>query len=401
MSMLFSGTLSRAAAQSEPQAPDRIQNERPSAGWIGPFRWATAQPGRLLNWSLLALENSRLASRRTFSASSPDNVSKMFRPFIGQMGPGAGLGGGVRVYRPVFNTEIQATAGVTSRLYQRYSLWWSKSFGHLRAGPEAAYLYSPQEEFFGRGPDSVRDSRSNYVLKQRRAGWLTEVHLREVRVRHAFRLLRADIGPGTDSEAPTLQEVFPDEAGNYGPSRWLSNEFAVVIDHRDTATDPRDGGAIEWSAAFNHRLGQAAGAYTTVRASGTLYLPLSEEREHVIATHVEAVHNISKSDIPLFDQPFLGGESSLRGFRTARFRDRDSAAGTVEYRYRVWRYLDAVLFGDAGQVYANLFQDIGKHRLHYDAGIGARYRGPLLSFQLSVGESREGAHMFLSFGPSW
>ena len=52
--------------------------------------------------------------------------------------------------------------------------------------------------------------------------------------------------------------------------------------------------------------------------------------------------------VPVIMAPFLGSGSTLRGFPTRRFTDRNRVLLTGEYRWRPSRYIDMAIFVDAG-----------------------------------------------------
>jgi hypothetical protein len=58
-------------------------------------------------------------------------------------------------------------------------------------------------------------------------------------------------------------------------------------------------------------------------------------------------------DVPFAELPYLGGDI-LRGYNFARFRDRVSGVGTVEYTWDISRFANAFLFMDAGRVYGSI-----------------------------------------------
>jgi outer membrane protein assembly factor BamA len=66
--------------------------------------------------------------------------------------------------------------------------------------------------------------------------------------------------------------------------------------------------------------------------------------------------------------PIMGSYSTLRGFASRRFTDASAMKVSVDYRYRIWRYVDFGLFTDAGQVGSEI-GDFGWRRFHYGYGI--------------------------------
>jgi len=74
--------------------------------------------------------------------------------------------------------------------------------------------------------------------------------------------------------------------------------------------------------------------------------------------------------------PSVGGGSSLRGYSSWRFRDRNSMVATAEWRVIVNRFLDTAVFYDTGKVTAHA-RDLDFSDLKHDYGIGVRFHGPL------------------------
>ena len=69
-----------------------------------------------------------------------------------------------------------------------------------------------------------------------------------------------------------------------------------------------------------------------------------------------------QAEIPFNELPRLGGPRRLRGYNLDRFRDKHSAVATVEYRWPVHEFVQAVGFFDAGSVgvdYPSLFEPRG------------------------------------------
>jgi outer membrane protein assembly factor BamA len=84
----------------------------------------------------------------------------------------------------------------------------------------------------------------------------------------------------------------------------------------------------------------------------------------------------SGEQIPFFMMPALGGGSSLRGYSSWRFRDRNSLDLQAEWRVIVNRYVDLAVFYDAGKVTAAA-KDLNLDSLKNDYGVGFRFHGPL------------------------
>ena len=88
--------------------------------------------------------------------------------------------------------------------------------------------------------------------------------------------------------------------------------------------------------------------------------------------------------------PALGGGSTLRGFASWRFRDRNSLLLQAEWRVLANRFLDMALFYDAGKVTARP-KDISLDGLKSDYGLGFRFHGPAATpLRIELARSNEG-----------
>ena len=99
--------------------------------------------------------------------------------------------------------------------------------------------------------------------------------------------------------------------------------------------------------------------------------------------------------VPFYQLPDLGGRRTLRGFKADRFQDKGSLLLTAEYRYPIWKNVDAVLLVDAGQVFPAL-SAVSADRFHWSYGGGIHLLGQRgVSFRFEVVGSREGLRTVL------
>ena len=100
--------------------------------------------------------------------------------------------------------------------------------------------------------------------------------------------------------------------------------------------------------------------------------------------------------IPFFMLPALGGGSSLRGFSSWRFRDRNSLLLSGDFRDLANNFLDMALFYDAGKV-ASDTGDLNLDHLKSDYGIGFRIHGPAADpLRIEFARSNEGLAVVFS-----
>ena len=96
--------------------------------------------------------------------------------------------------------------------------------------------------------------------------------------------------------------------------------------------------------------------------------------------------------MPFFMLPALGGGSTLRGFSTPRFRDRNSLLLQAKWRIIANRFFDTALFYDAGKVSARRRISIFDG-LKSDFGFGVRFHGPSATpLRIELAKGREGRH---------
>jgi hypothetical protein len=121
------------------------------------------------------------------------------------------------------------------------------------------------------------------------------------------------------------------------------------------------------------------------------------DRVLLVRGHLEAVTGDERR-IPFTDLPRLGGPSLLRGFAPGRFRDRIAVAGSLEYRYPIWRQMSGFLFVDAGRVSRALTAATPR----FGGGGGVEIvQGDAFRLRAQAATSREGLFFQLAFEPAY
>ena len=124
------------------------------------------------------------------------------------------------------------------------------------------------------------------------------------------------------------------------------------IDSRASPGYARRGGFYGVTA---HRFADTDDTYsfTKMEYEAIQHIPVLRDA-WVLSLHarVETTHTGDDEQIPFFMLPALGGGSSLRGFASWRFRDRNSVMWQAEWRVLANRFLDMAVFVDAGKVTA-------------------------------------------------
>ena len=113
----------------------------------------------------------------------------------------------------------------------------------------------------------------------------------------------------------------------------------------------------------------------------------------------------SAGTLPFFEQFFVGGTESLRGYKEDRFWGRNLLFGSVEFRQPLARSLKGVLFLDVGDAWGGSYQNVqisgfaqGGFRPHIGTGLGIRFKTPIGPLRLDYGFGDEGGRTHFSIG---
>jgi outer membrane protein insertion porin family len=141
------------------------------------------------------------------------------------------------------------------------------------------------------------------------------------------------------------------------------------------------------------------------------YIPLAGARdkrkldEQKTTLALRTYLGTSLGRLPFFEQFFLGGAESLRGYREDRFWGENVMLGSVELRQPIARGLNGVLFLDIGTAWGGEFRDVNLQgfsqndfKIHGSLGLGIRVRTPIGPLRLDFGFGDEGGRTHISFG---
>jgi outer membrane protein insertion porin family len=116
-------------------------------------------------------------------------------------------------------------------------------------------------------------------------------------------------------------------------------------------------------------------------------------------------------NVPFFEQYFLGGAETLRGYREDRFWGRNMVLLNTEYRFPVTAGLTGVGFVDVGDAWGAIpdyltagsafGEDLTQHsgfKASVGYGIGIRVRTPIGPIRLDYGFGNEGSRAHFSLG---
>ena len=333
-------------------------------------------------------------------------------PRLGGMTRGGGFafGPGYRTHVLDDKVLVDVSAAFSTKTYKAVDakVRWVQAFNdRLEVWTNFRYEDFPQEDFFGTGLDSSLDTRTSYDLDGtnytvrglvKPNAWL--------RVGTTFGYARPDVGPGSDDNYPSIEELFTDaEApGLAEQPNFMHTTFFGEIDLRDQPGNPSAGGFYRTSYALVDDRTLNAYDHHRFDAEATQYVPLTVSKRHVVSGRVglSYVNNATGDRVPFYFLAYVGGVDTIRSFREFRFKDENALWMNLEYRYTIVKWVSAAAFFDAGKVSAD-WQDITLGGMKTGVGVGVRVHSEKQTFariELGTGGG-EGWQVFFKFGPSF
>lgn len=259
----------------------------------------------------------------------------------------------------------------------------------------------PQLQYYGPGPDSSKNGRSDYRFEETSFAVRTGLRpVRPLRIGVHGSYMFFNVGPGTNRRFADTDQIYnaTQAPGINNQSDFMRGGAFVQLDYRDNPGGPRKGGnyVVQYSRYSDRTLQRHN--FDRVEAEFQQYIPFLNERR-VIALRARADMTDARrgQTVPFYLQPTLGGSNDLRGYRPWRFYDNNSMVLNAEYRWEVFSGMDMAVFGDAGKV-APRWQDLDFHDLEASYGFGMRFNvrnGVFLRFDTAF--SHEGFQLWFKF----
>ncbi|MCS6920281.1 MAG: BamA/TamA family outer membrane protein, partial [Fimbriimonadales bacterium] len=126
-----------------------------------------------------------------------------------------------------------------------------------------------------------------------------------------------------------------------------------------------------------------------------------DEQRQVFA--IRAYYGTVSGSVPFFEQFFIGGAETLRGYSEDRFWGKNAALLSLEYRRPIEKAFTAVFFVDIGHAWGgypsvNEFTQSRAFQPQVGYGLGIRVRTPLGPLRIDYGIGREGGRTHFSVG---
>jgi hypothetical protein len=325
------------------------------------------------------------------------NQTQSWHPFLesAYSGGGFAFGAGYLHHVSPFNT-VDVRGSYTISGYKRAEAEFVAPHLFSRRGELSVlggWREATQVGFFGFGAATSKDDRTNFDFRQPYASaTLTVKPIRRLLLlRGGVEWTRWTQRPG-EGTFPSVETVFTPATlpGLGAETTYIHSRGTVGFDWRTSEGYARRGGfygvTVHDYSDRDDRFGFNQVNYEVIQ-----HVPILREA-WVISLHGLAQTAFGKSDqqVPFFLMPAVGGGSSLRGFSSRRFTDRNSLLLQAEWRITASRFLDTAVFYDAGKATART-KDLDLNGLKSDYGFGLRFHGPFFTpLRVEIARGNEG-----------
>jgi outer membrane protein assembly factor BamA len=323
---------------------------------------------------------------------------------------GFGARGRILAY-PSEDTQWSVVGGAKQHVEKEFDFEYEA--GRLRNKPfsftaSAVYDRSGTARFYGFGNRSRKARQTNYTLEQgyvqTALGWNIS---RVLQLSYAYRARAVEVERGSLANIPSIETLFP-RLNALGTRHESLNRLALVVDTRDDATVPTEGGKYVLYGGVAAAQGVLGNSLYSVAGLDLRQL-WRINPSGILVGHLSLRYMPKQHGAPFWSLSNLGGDDSvlgealpLRGFGTGRFYDRDAVSSSLEYRWRVFGInavgtyinLEVTPFVDAGEVFAHS-QTLPFRHLHKVAGVGFRgVASPFVVGYVDLGYGSEGVAAF-------
>lgn len=325
---------------------------------------------------------------------------------FGGLVPGAGWLSGGPTYRRWFAGNrfvLDASGAVSWRAYTnaqaRFELQ-RLAGNRLSLGSQVRWDDSTRVSFFGEGPASLRSQRSEYRVRAGAVGgYATLRPVGWVGIQAGIGLMAPSLLRRSGSfkrDLPDTRDVFPDNIA-YAVSEqptFARRELSMTADTRDVPGHPTRGTVARVLAARYTDRVSGLFSHTRYEAEAGHFVPFANRRI-VVGVHGRIVGTSAREGhfVPLYLQPTLGGDQSLRSYANYRFHDRHLVVVNSEARFALMTHLDVAVFLDAGNVAPRL-RALDLDRRSVGGGIRLHTRGQTIT-RFDVAHGSEGWRVLL------
>jgi hypothetical protein len=277
-----------------------------------------------------------------------------------------------------------AEAGYSLRQYEHYQAGVEAGNDATEVQVMGRYRRMRQPHFWGIGPESREDDRSDYQHDQGIVGaggrWRPSGTPFILAAGVAWERNVVD-GHGWDSSRPNTGDVFEgsDLFGLDERTEFVRFEAGAVMDRTHIEHLQVRGWGIEGRWQYFDGVDDTDASFHRVYGDLRAYVPANDRQLAALRILAEDQLGESGLGVPFTHLADLGDERGLRGYSGGRFRDRALLAAQLEWRYEVYWHpgfvtqrIEGFLFTDAGVVGPSL-DAVEWSDVEATPGIGLRY----------------------------
>jgi hypothetical protein len=315
----------------------------------------------------------RQVKRVGLFGASPAGLHPVFTTVYpgGWMGPGAGYRGAI---------------GDTGR-FDVEGVWSLKNFRKVeasadlpawRGGPfdlalSGSWIDAPSVAFHGIGSDSRDENRVTYAYRPMTLGLTATAPWKALTVGGGVDYLAIDIGASLDGTAEALAALPTSGLGDR--ARYLRTRGLVAVDWRRAPGYTGSGGLYRLEVQDHADRAGLDGGFRSVETEIVQLVPVLRANWVIAVRGLATITDADAADpLPFYLMPSIGGNSSVRGYSSLRFRGNHRLLLSGEYRWTATRFLDMAAFYDAGKVALEV-DELDLRDLRRAYGIGARFHG--------------------------
>lgn len=299
---------------------------------------------------------------------------------------------------------VRASLGLRMRRGFEVSLRDISLGGNAYASLLTGYRFLTDEPFFSLGNDPISQSKSNYAHEQiiyefslgmkvsKNIAIYTQIGYETNRIREG----RNKSLPSTTDSVLDTEKILPGltEHVNLGKL-----EFTLHYDGKNHQGRPTAGSEVIINGSVFNDFRNGEFGFWKASVDIMQYINLFLNRVLVLRFMGEVTDPLLDKEIPFFYLSQIGNLETVRGFHRGQFRDKDMILGSLEYRYPIWHFFDAVLFVDAGKVSDHIFDDFSTRGLHVGYGGGIRIWGDKgMAAKFEIANSRDGIRLYFVLG---
>lgn len=315
-------------------------------------------------------------------------------------------GVGIKVNYPDFFNEgskssLTVSRGLRGR--QRFSIDFQqlKLFGNaFSTDITIQHRLLPDENFFGIGNDSQFLYKSNFALRRSIVeGSINAILAGQTNLNVRFGIDFNYVREGKNTQIPTTTDLYTEESlpGLEKDTRIARIQFGIIHTTINKLKRPTAGGSLSVNGRVYKDIKKDKFSFWKFTSSYRHYIHLIYNRTIVLRVAGEITEPFFDNKIPFYYFGELGEEETIRGYIRGRFRDQDMLLGSIEYRYPIWRLMDASIFIDAGQVSQNIFKKLSRYDFHIGYGGSLNLWGDdRLMAQLTIGRSEDMTRFYFS-----